>query len=366
LKTKKRELDQKDIEILSALKSLGGKAPTKQLSSVLGIPTRTIRYRLAQLRKQGHLKHLLAQTHDIVLGLGESIIVMDLKENTAELAQLFDIISPIYLWSPTYGKYNGFIIHSVYPVGLPGMVHALLRSLHQAGIVTDYSIFYITDYTSTMPDFSMYTPKLGWTWDWKKWTDGCIRDFKKSGKATLELEYDPRPIESDWKDIEIIRQLKMNARIRLKRLGEIVSLSESQAGARVRRLESLGVIKGYRWVIEDLKEHLFLYCFVELEESESPIMSCFTRLPFPKEIYAEDRRRFCVRLMIPSTELADFYRGFDHVKNHFRSFFFQTMHDPTDRQVTIAQLYNKRTECWEIRPDEFTHKVEEFIRSQGN
>ncbi|MHA2262139.1 MAG: AsnC family transcriptional regulator [Candidatus Thorarchaeota archaeon] len=362
LKHDSRNLDRKDLKILSAITSLGGKISAEQLSSVSGIPSRTIRYRLSKLRERGHLKQLLAQTHEASLGLGDSIILINLKEGMTSLPQDFFTISPLfYFWSPTYGKYNGYILHSVYPANQPGVVAAMIRMMQRVNVVSEYFIFFSTDYISTGADLSKFSSDRGLIWDWREWTRDCESHLNSGQKSKLDIDYNPPPIDFDWKDIELIKQLKINARIKRKELGKKVSLSESQVSARICRLETVGVIKGYRWVLKSPEQPLFLYCFFELKKPEDPILSCLHNLPFPKELYAEDRRRYCLRLSMDSKDLVGFYRGFDYLKEYLQSYFFQTMHDLHDQQLTVGQLYSKKTSHWEIPVDEYIQEMKKYL-----
>lgn len=44
----KKGFDQKDLSIISALNEYGARTPTRELSKILNIPTRTLRHRLTK------------------------------------------------------------------------------------------------------------------------------------------------------------------------------------------------------------------------------------------------------------------------------------------------------------------------------
>ena len=54
-------------------------------------------------------------------------------------------------------------------------------------------------------------------------------------------------------DRNILKALEADGRLSMAALGEQVGLSKTPVQARVRRLESLGLIKGYRAVIDRLR-----------------------------------------------------------------------------------------------------------------
>ncbi|MGB2566990.1 Lrp/AsnC family transcriptional regulator [Micromonospora citrea] len=65
----------------------------------------------------------------------------------------------------------------------------------------------------------------------------------------------------DW---EIIRELQQDARLSFRALGRRINLSAPAVGERVRRLEDLGVISGYRAQINPRLAGYPLLAFVEL------------------------------------------------------------------------------------------------------
>ena len=69
-------LDDTDIGILSAIQNYSSKISTSQLSEQLGIPDRTVRYRLTKLREQGLLKPPKLQTYERKIGLGEQLLLL--------------------------------------------------------------------------------------------------------------------------------------------------------------------------------------------------------------------------------------------------------------------------------------------------
>ncbi len=71
----------------------------------------------------------------------------------------------------------------------------------------------------------------------------------------------------DHRDIEILRLLQQDAKISIKKIGERISLSPTPVYERIRRMERMGIIKGYTAVIDRHKVGLKLpvFCRVSLQ-----------------------------------------------------------------------------------------------------
>jgi len=65
---------------------------------------------------------------------------------------------------------------------------------------------------------------------------------------------------------DIVKILQQNARISDSELGEILGISAEEAGAKIRKLESDGVIKGYSVIVDDEKyDNSTVYATIELK-----------------------------------------------------------------------------------------------------
>ena len=73
----------------------------------------------------------------------------------------------------------------------------------------------------------------------------------------------------DQIDRRIIRALRANARLSMIALGELVGLSTTPVTARVRRLEEMGYIRGYRAELDAGKLGLEHVAFVEVRLSDT-------------------------------------------------------------------------------------------------
>jgi len=85
--------------------------------------------------------------------------------------------------------------------------------------------------------------------------------------------------ELDEIDSEILAELQANARLRNVELAEKVGLSASPCLRRVRRLEELGIIKGYATLVDQQAVNLPVSVFIQvtLEKQIEPALELFER-----------------------------------------------------------------------------------------
>ena len=69
----------------------------------------------------------------------------------------------------------------------------------------------------------------------------------------------------DKTDIQLIKLLQENARYSLKLLSEKVNLSTPAVSTRIDKLQSMGIIKGYTAIVDQLKLGFIITAFINLE-----------------------------------------------------------------------------------------------------
>jgi len=309
-------LDEKDLRIVRALDKYGPKATTKKLSKILKIPPRTLRYRFSRLRAKGYLQPLGIFTHERRIGLGENIVVVDLSPSDKPFPlEFFEKTHALYLYSPTYGKMNGFAANVLYPLDSPSMNVNVLELLKDAGLVSAYIIFDIVTYTTKGWDFSWFDSDGRWTWDWRKWHQR-IDSILKSGKSDVVFDIrDQTEIPFDSRDVMLLRMLHENAEVTQKRLAVKLGLPVSQVRRRFQRLQDLGVILGYKSIFTPFKDTLSLMCFIESSASIAQIATCLYELPYALDVLIESSSRICIRLDLSATDFVGFFRGLDRMRH---------------------------------------------------
>ncbi len=344
-----RPLDQKDIDILGALDVLGGKSSTEELSQRTGIPARTVRYRLQKLRDSGVLRPARTQTHERKLGLGENIILVDTTPGSRPiLEELFSSIDCIYFWSSTYGRYNGYIINSLYSLTTPNVSRRLMEAFQKEDLISSYYLFDATDYEHKFGDFTKMDPKLGWQYDWSDWYKKIKRSLKsKSNKIHTHCDENPKLIEFDNSDFGILRSLFDDAMVPQKELAKKFSLSETQVTKRIRRLENEGVIKGFGSSIDIAIPLVYFNLYIDIKEPVAQIINNFHTHPFPGSIMMESRLRWNIRSELPACAFRDFLKGIDMMRPYLNSCALQILYDfKRDNSIHPYDLFNEDTHKW--------------------
>ena len=344
-------MDQKDVDILGALDALGGKCSTEELSQEIGIPARTVRYRIQKLRDAKILQPARAFTHERKMGLGECLLIVHTTPGSRPiLEKMFEEINCIYFWSSTYGRYNGFVVYSLYSLTTPSVPRRLVEAFQKAGLISDYDLFDVTDYEHKYGDFKYLNPKLGWQYDWKEWHKTIKKNLKsKTKKINSKCEENPSIMEFDISDYGLLRSFFDDAMIPQKDLAKQFSLSETQVTKKIRRMENAGVIKGYSSSFSPGAVMMMDFnLFLEIEEPVARIMNNFYAHPYLGSIIMESRTRWGIRMGLPAADIYGFLQGLDLMKPYLKSCAFQVMHEFTRGEKTHPyDLFNKDTHKWE-------------------
>lgn len=359
-------IDPKDIKIIGALDRLGPKVSTKEVGALLGLPPRTVRYRLKKLRETGVLSPTCVMTLERKLGLGESMFLVNATpKGTEMLPDIFHAIDTIYHNTPTYGRFNGYLVYTLYSLSSSRITQRILEEFQKADLITDFFIFDITDFNAKPADYSHFNSALGWVWDWNKWRNQIPKTIESKEKFNLPLDEIQSLVDFDTYDILILKHMFDDGEITQKKLAKVLSLSEARVNKRIRRLEDEGIIKGYKSTVCALESELNIICFIELEEPKDKILSVFYQLPFPATITMESRTRFAIQIALDGQNLVGFLRGLDVLRSHLVSCFVQTVHDTKMSMDSHPyDLYNEETNRWETPGSEYLQDIRNVLNGK--
>ena len=362
--TRNRPLDQKDVDILGALDKLGGKTSTEELSHTTGIPARTVRYRLQKMRDGEILRPIRAFTHERKMGLGETILIVQTTPGSDTiLEKMFEEISSIYFWCSTYGRYNGFIIYSLYSLTTPGVPRRLAEAFQKENLISDFYLFDLTDYEHKYGDFTFLNPKLGWQYDWNLWHKKIKKNLKSTTtKINTKCEENPPIFDFDIADYGLLRSYFDDAMVSQKDLAKQFSLSETQVTKRIRRLENAGLIKGYSSDFYPRDVMVDINLFLEIEEPVARIINNFYTHPYIGSIIMESRTRWGIRTGLPAEDIRGFLQGVDLMKPFLKSCVFQVNHRFTRGAKTHPyDLFNKDTHRWETPISDYIDTISNIM-----
>ncbi|MFX1483551.1 MAG: winged helix-turn-helix transcriptional regulator [Promethearchaeota archaeon] len=360
-----RRPDRKDMDIISALDRLGPKVSTEEVSDIVGIPARTVRYRIQRMRETGVLCPTRVMALERRMGLGESIFVVNATSAGYQyLPNIFYKIDTIYHYSSTYGRYNGFLAYSLYSLSTPRIVRRILEECQKYDLITDFFTVDVHDYDVKRADYTRYDAESGWNWDWDDWESQITKNNRSKMKRKFKppLNADQTIVDFDFTDVSILKLMFDDGEITQKNLAEKLSLSETQVNKRIRQLEERGIIKGYRFAVSESDEFLPLFCFFELESPVSPVISNIYQLPFPATIMMESKTRYAMTMSLSAKDTKGFLKGFDILRPHLSSYFIQTVHDSQRSMDSHPyDLFNLESNGWRTPGDEYIQDIHDVL-----
>ena len=359
-KNKEREFDYIDVQIIRSIEDHINKynhsPSTKQISELLEtegtmnqrIPPRTIRYRISKLEEKGILQRKIPITHERKLGIGESFFIVE--ENPKLRDRFYSILnknSAIDWYIPTYGKYNGYYIHTIYTLDSAYQPHRIFKLLKKKKIIKDYFAFDLVDYKAYSWNFDYFNEEGFWTWDWSIWEEELHTELKSGKELQIKFDTKPEKITYDYTDIQILRNLYQDDSLTFKKLGEIMDLSESQISRRIKVMEQKGIIRGYRTGFYPFENSTPIMVSIKAGKDMQKIFYLLSKIPYPLTIAFEKTERVVFVIETPITEIREFLKALHSIKPLTLSLFIQFW--PKNPEVNLAQgfdFFDKESNSW--------------------
>ncbi len=359
------------MRILTALDCLGGNASAQQISDYIHdnlrgeeedrpIPARTVRYRISTLMERGILLPSFLKTDERKIGLGEGILLLQEVPSKSNLLQDLLLNIPIFYWHvPTHGKFDGYLVHTVFDLSKPDMILKLAVALQKKGYVADYTFFDIVDNDAKRIDFTQYNSEGDWSCDWKEWQNQILKNMSTSIKSPFELTQHHEVIQHDHKDVMILRVLKNDPDSSTSSLSSITGISAQHVRDRIQRLRKKKVIKGYTRGYGFAGDLLWFSCFIEVEKYAGGILKSIYDLPFPGVVLMESNTRYCIRFGLATSDLKQFLDGFKQIRPFLKSYFFQFhLADRIDTKYgQVFDLYDRESDSWNIPVDDYLNLI---------
>jgi DNA-binding Lrp family transcriptional regulator len=291
------------------------------------------------------------------------IIVESSPEKHEHLGEIIHATPPFYAYAPTFGKYNGFWIFAQYPLSTPQMCKRLMEELKSEGMVEDYLLLDAIDYTVKSINVDNLLPDS--KWDWPDWYESIKKTMEKRKKYDFELNEFPTQESFDFKDFQIVMKLVEDAEITLKDLGEYLKLSQPQVHKRVRRLEKIGVITGYRPHLMPFCEIITVACVFESREYAKEILKAFSDLPFDLNIGLQSSIHYNVLTYIPPSETFHFLVGLDLLRQYAERFFVQfSIVGKNTGYAHLFDTFNEVTNTWEMPVQEYLDLISDMAKKK--
>lgn len=338
----------------------------KELSRLLKIPPRTLRYRLSRLRSQRYLLPFRYSTREKRIGLGEHIIILEPHPSKRPFpTEFFEKTQAVGWYTPTYGRMNGFLANIIYPVEEPELNTRVLEVLLDTGMISDYSIFNLASYSTKGWDLSKFDSDGRWIWEWETWyqhIDSIQKDDSYGTSVELETE---TQIPYDAKDVHLLRMLHENPNVTQKQMSSRLDLPVSQVRRRFQRLQEFDVIRGYKPVFTPFRNTLTIMCFIESRKAIGQILACMYELPYTLDVYIEAPTSIGIRIRLSTTHIVGFFRGLDRLHHLADSLSIQILHNAVPFGSTrLYDLYSEEEDRWVTHNSEYFRWLEDWSRSK--
>ncbi|MFX0023775.1 MAG: winged helix-turn-helix domain-containing protein [Candidatus Hermodarchaeota archaeon] len=354
----------KDLDIINELDKSGSQISAAQIGHNLNIPARTIRYRLNKLKEKNLLNPSFVFMHERKLGLGEEILI--LEETYKSQSSILSILNsfPTFYWhAHTYGKYNGFLVHSIFDLSDQNANKRIVAEMEKKKLIKDYEIFQMVDYYHKSMNYKKYMPDSGWVMNWDEWHDTIDNQDMIDKILQTDLNKSSLLVDFDYKDIILLQQLSIDGSSTLQQLGDILNLSKTQIRKRILNLKKKNIIKVVKPIFSPIPKDkmLYLYCFINTGEFKEEFIKKIFQIPFSFMFIFESDNRFCLRLNISREDMIYFINSFDILKKYIESYFIQFIFEnPTARNPETYELYNKDINKWEIDSNKIISKIKKI------
>ncbi|NHI83845.1 MAG: winged helix-turn-helix transcriptional regulator [Candidatus Thorarchaeota archaeon] len=342
---------------------MGGSASAQEIGDALSIPARTVRYRLSVMMERGMLLPSYYQTRERRVGLGEKILVVQEEPEKGDDLQRCISKIPIFYWYiPTYGKHDGYLIHSVYDVREPEKLTKIVDKLKNTGLIQDYYSFDILDTDSKRIDFSEYGPRGKWLWDAELWKKEIEKGFPEGVRTPHNMSLEDEIIECDANDIRILKELKLGVETSMTALASTTGIPVSSVREKVQRLRKKGIVKGYRRAYGFAEDAIWFSCFIKIRENIPGVLNMFYALPHPGVIMMESETSYCVSFGFTASELSAFLEGFRLLTSNLEHYAFQ-FHLPDIIESTYANVFdffNEEKNRWDIPIDKCMRIIDQY------
>ena len=357
----KVSLDDLDVKIIRALEEQGAKCSTRELSEILNESDRTIRYRLAKLKEKEVVCKSKVRTHERKLGLAEYILVVTSSSaHESTLKKLIEEVPMIYYHAQTYGKYEGYLMHMVYPLGNRKVVFDLASELKKRGLIEDYCLFDVVDYTGTEAKLSELE-----SWNWDKWSKMLPKIIVKSKEIKLDLEEIHEPVSFDASDTKILGHLVQDSDITLRELGKILGLSQPQIHSRIKRLEETGIIKDYKLAMKPYEFPMTISVFFKSKDA-GKILLWIDKLPFSHQITMENKTSYQVAIYLPASDTNELLKALRILRQYTDEMFVQFILDASSKgYLHLIHLFSEEDGTWRLPYDEFNDVVDRLMKEES-
>ena len=239
-------LDEENIKIISAMKKYGPRN-LQHISRKSKVPYPTVYTRVNKLEGEGLLKTWVYPNF-AKIGLSRAILLIT-PAHGRELLAREALKIPNY-WLRVMrcsGECNGYYsVHAVPAEHRQDFEH-YAEQLVTAGLVTEYKILWLGEFTSSIPNFEYFdTKKKTWKFNWPSW----LKLFADQAPVPKLDQPEVTKTSFDKNDLLILKELYKDARTKLSDFAKMIGITLPAAKYRYDNLVRKGLVND--WVINVL------------------------------------------------------------------------------------------------------------------
>ncbi len=239
-------LDEENIKIISAMKKYGPRN-LQHISRKSKVPYPTVYTRVNRLETEGLLRTWVYPNHSKI-GMSRAILLITPAHGRELLAR--EALKIPNFWIRVIrcsGETNGYYsVHAVPSEHRQDFEH-YAEQLVTAGLVSDYKILWLGEFTSNIPNFEYFdTRKKIWKFNWPAW----LKLFVDQAPAPKLDQPELVKTSFDKNDLLILKELNKDARTKLSEFAKIIGITLPAAKYRYDNLVRKGLVGD--WVVNVL------------------------------------------------------------------------------------------------------------------
>jgi len=208
------------------LEGLGKHGPRNvlALAKSIGLPPRTVTFRMKKLMKEGLLQ-IRTNLDYSRLGLMKAVLIAESKPGQErKLQQVIDNLDYWTYMIRCYGKYDGYYAIFAFPAEYKKQLEEYLDKAVQLETFSRYIFYSTTNFTEVVPSFDWFDfQSKSWNFQWKRW----VNEVKNASEKLPRKLMQPKTysIRADETDILILKEMEKDGTTKFTKLAEVVKIT---------------------------------------------------------------------------------------------------------------------------------------------
>jgi DNA-binding Lrp family transcriptional regulator len=194
------------------------------LAKSIGLPPRTVTFRIRKLMKKGFLQ-IRTNLDYSRLGLMKGVLIAESK--LGQEKKLQHVIDNLDYWTYVvrcYGKYDGYYIIFAFPAEYRKELEEYLSKAAQLKAFSRYIFYRTTNFAEVAPNFDWFDfQSKSWNFEWKRWIDEVQNASEKLPRKLMEPK--AYHVRVDETDLLILKELEKDGTTKFTKLAEVANIT---------------------------------------------------------------------------------------------------------------------------------------------